>query len=157
MTLPHNHTPTSIAAAESMEGHAPTQRRRIRLWYEAPAPEGAGEAGATRDRAEAVLGLRHQSCGARINELIADGLLVEMPEELPTRTGRPSKVIRARRYVPNLPATAARSMRAPRGPAAKAMLEDLRRLSRVWVTSGKPLPESIKTLGQWLKRQAGES
>ncbi len=46
------------------------------------------EGGATRDEVEATLGLRHQTAGPRIRELVQLGAVVDSGQRRPTRSGR---------------------------------------------------------------------
>lgn len=49
-------------------------------------------AGLTTDEAEVLTGLSHQTCSARINGLVAKGLLKRAGEKRRTRSGRPAEV-----------------------------------------------------------------
>jgi|SRR5215471_5300093 len=56
--------------------------------------------GATCDEAEVALDLRHETCSARIRELILGGLLVDSGRRRLTRRGRAARVCVLPRYIP---------------------------------------------------------
>jgi len=89
--LPHNGTPTSRAAAESMRPHAAIIRERIVQFI-----AGRGLEGATCDEVEQALGLSHQCASARLNELHAPRqgkpLAFDSGRTRPTRSGRKAVV-----------------------------------------------------------------
>jgi hypothetical protein len=76
---------TSKAAAESIEGAAPSMRQRV-LRYVAL----SGSAGVTDDMIELALGLRHQSASARRRELVLDGFIGDSGRTKKTSSGRPA-------------------------------------------------------------------
>lgn len=88
--LPHNGTDTSIAAALSKASSAQIDRERV---YEFVAARGVF--GATCDEAEVALGMTHQSCSPRFNELAKTDLEVSELRR-PTRSGRKARVYIAR-------------------------------------------------------------
>ncbi len=83
-TLPYVKTSdTSHAAAESMRPHAGAIRERVFARIVA-----AGMAGITCDGLEEALGLTHQSCSARVNELHNAGRIADSGRRARTRSGR---------------------------------------------------------------------
>jgi hypothetical protein len=52
--------------------------------------------GLTTQQCEAVTGLEHTTCSARVNELVRDGRLVDSGERRKTRSGRSAVVYRVR-------------------------------------------------------------
>lgn len=89
VSLPHNGTPTSRAAAESCEPQAGTDRRRV-LDYVA----GRGSEGATRDEIAAALQLKIQTVCGRVNDLVRQGNLRASEQTRPTESGRAAAVLR---------------------------------------------------------------
>lgn len=88
---------TSEGAAESVAGETARLRRRV-------LGDVAGCAdGATCDEVEVRLGLRHQTCSARIRELVLLGRLVDTGAKRRTRSGTPARVYR---LAPAAPAAA---------------------------------------------------
>ncbi len=83
--VPHNGTPTSRAAAESMMCHATRLKRQIL------AEISAAEWGLTCDEVEQRTGLSHQTASARIRELTESEKLYHHGER-PTRSGRKARV-----------------------------------------------------------------
>lgn len=79
----HAGTDTSAAAAESMKTKAPLLRDRVLESIRARHSEGM-----TCDEAEVALGLSHQTCSARFNELVARSEIVDSGNRRPTRSGR---------------------------------------------------------------------
>lgn len=88
--LPHAGTDTSAAAAKNMKAKAPLLREQVRTAV-ASHPEGM-----TCDEAEIALGLSHQTCSARLNELVARSDIVDSGNRRPTRSGRKAIVYVAR-------------------------------------------------------------
>jgi predicted transcriptional regulator len=82
---PHNGTPTSIAAAESVV--EVTGALRIDILGFIDRPEGA-----TCDEVEEALGLRHQTASARINELAHRFQRIAPHGTRATRSGRKATV-----------------------------------------------------------------
>jgi len=86
---PHNGSPTSRAAAESMVPHVRGQKARVLAAIVA-----AGERGCTGDEIEVATGVSHQAVGPRLLELRSAGLVRRAIDdqyrtiERPTRTGR---------------------------------------------------------------------
>ena len=78
----HAGTDTSAAAAESARTKAPFLREQVRAAVAAH-PEGM-----TCDEAEVALGLSHQTCSARFNELVGRSEIVDSGNRRPTRSGR---------------------------------------------------------------------
>jgi len=78
---PHNGTPTSIAAAQSIKPHIGPMQRRILdyLDYEGPL---------TQEEISVGTGLRLQSVNGRINELARIGLVKDIGWTAPTSSGR---------------------------------------------------------------------
>jgi hypothetical protein len=66
--VPYANDTTSRLAAESMARPAPILRERVFV-----AIADAGEGGYTTDELEALLGLAHQTCSPRVNELARRG------------------------------------------------------------------------------------
>ena len=56
-----------------------------------------GEHGLTTQEAEGVTRLEHSTCSARVNELVAAGLLVDSGARRKTRSGRSAAVYRVRK------------------------------------------------------------
>jgi hypothetical protein len=81
--LPHSGTDTSAAAADSMKRKALLLRERVLESIGARHSEGA-----TCDQIEIALGLTHQTCSARFNELAKAGAIVDSGNRRPTRSGR---------------------------------------------------------------------
>ena len=79
---------TSLDAAVSVVDDVRRIRRRI-LWHVAACPEGA-----TCDEVEVALGLIHQTCSARIRELVLLDCLVDTGARRKTRRRRPAAVYR---------------------------------------------------------------
>ena len=77
---------TSKAAAESIAEAAPAIRKRIH--------ERIAESlnGMTCDEVEAAMGLSHQTASARVHELRKLGMLLDVGEKRPTRSGRNATV-----------------------------------------------------------------
>ncbi len=90
MTLPHNGTDTSFAAAQSKVSSAEIDRERVFNYVVS-----RGEQGATCDEAEVALGMSHQSCSPRFNELAKNNLEVTELRR-PTRSGRKARVYKVR-------------------------------------------------------------
>ncbi len=82
VSLPHNHTATSIAAAHAKSGSAKTDEALVFEWIRSQ-----GIHGSTCDAAEEQLGLSHQGCSARCNGLERRGLIERSGERRPTRSG----------------------------------------------------------------------
>jgi hypothetical protein len=80
---------TSIAAAKSVEPSATALRKKV-LDYASLQHEGV-----TCDDVEAKLSMRHQTCSARIRELVMFGQLVDTGARRKTRSGRSARVYRA--------------------------------------------------------------
>lgn len=96
MKLPRNRTDTSIAAARSMESEAAIQRVRV-LAHIATMQR----YGATCDECEIALGLSHQSCSARCNELWHKlESIVDSGQRRRTRGNRTAKVFVLPQYAP---------------------------------------------------------
>lgn len=80
---------TSIAAAKSVETSATALRKKV-LDYVSSQRDGV-----TCDEVEAKLAMRHQTCSARIRELVMFGQLVDTGIRRQTRSGRSARVYRA--------------------------------------------------------------
>lgn len=81
-------SPTSKAAAESLQGVAVTKMRRKMLEYIA----GQGNHGSTCDQAEVALGMSHQTASARIYDLHKMGAIVDSGMTRLTRSKRKAVV-----------------------------------------------------------------
>ena len=79
---------TSLAAAVSVKESAGTIRAKVLATLKA---EGA----ATCDRLEEITGLSHQTCSARVRELVLKGKIKDSGRREKTRSGRGARV-----YVP---------------------------------------------------------
>ncbi len=91
---PNNRVPfvgvnTSEAAAGHQEstGKASVDRLRLTEYLRECGPRGS-----TTDAAEVGLGLLHQTCSARMKDLIDTGVVVRLEDKRPTRTGRMARV-----------------------------------------------------------------
>lgn len=92
---PHvRHSTTSEAAAEAIAHRVNALHRKVLQAYREH-PEGL-----TRDEAEVITGLSHQTCSARCRELVLKGLLVTKVDPMtgrslrrPTRSGREAEVL----------------------------------------------------------------
>lgn len=84
---PHNGTATSLAAAESMEGHAAKQRREV-LNYLRDCADGA-----TREEIERGLGMSGNSVRPRVWELRRMGLVKQVGQR-PASSGRLAYVLK---------------------------------------------------------------
>ena len=82
---PHNGTPTSKAAADSVADVAGSLRGVV-LEAVRRAPQGL-----TCDEAEVALSMRHQTCSARFRELVQAGLIRQTGTRA-TRSGRQAAV-----------------------------------------------------------------
>lgn len=78
---------TSRAAAASLEGSASRLRARVLKYYRE-----CGALGSTDDRAEFVLGMRHQTLSARRRELVLLRVLRDSGRRSKTRSGRTATV-----------------------------------------------------------------
>jgi hypothetical protein len=87
--VPYSEPRTSHAAAETMARPAPMLRERVFAAIVA-----AGAEGRTTDELEAHLGLSHQTCSPRVNEL-AHLDRIRASGMRKTRSGRAAKVWRA--------------------------------------------------------------
>ena len=94
-SAPHNHTPTSKAAAESIVPVLGRLQAMILAHYQREKYRGA-----TCDEVEAALGLKHQTCSARIRELRDKGLLVDSGYQRKTRSGRKAAVMVVPAFAP---------------------------------------------------------
>ncbi len=79
-TAPHSGTDTSRAAAESMKPH--TKRLRALVYCE------IRRVPSSCDELEQQLGLSHQCCSARVNDLMKLGLIRDSGLRRKTRSGR---------------------------------------------------------------------
>jgi predicted ArsR family transcriptional regulator len=86
--LVHNHTATSLAAADSMKGSAALLRERI-----AVAIKYAGYAGLTRDEITDKTGIRPNTVRPRVLELLAEGRIARATFTRPTTSGRQAEVL----------------------------------------------------------------
>ena len=86
---PHNGVDTSIAAARSILPRLGTDEARVLACIRV-------NSGNTCDEVEKILGLRHQTASARINGLVAKGLLVRTSRKRKTRSGREAAVYEVR-------------------------------------------------------------
>ena len=77
----------SRIAYEAVIGATEFLRRRVE-----DAVRAAGPAGLTCDDLEAHLAMRHQTCSPRVNELVAQGRLLDSGQRRRTRTGRTAVV-----------------------------------------------------------------
>lgn len=91
MSLIHNGTQTSIAAAESVRSTAATDRQRI-----LEAVRAAGIHGMTREQIEVATGLTGNTVRPRVAELLAAGTIEEAGEIRRTTSGRAAKVLTVR-------------------------------------------------------------
>lgn len=82
---PHNHTDTSIAAAQSMKPHVAGLRKAVLEVLDEWGPQ-------TCDWMEMFLDLCHQTTSARVRELYQQGLIDDTGDRLPTRSGRKARV-----------------------------------------------------------------
>jgi hypothetical protein len=80
------HSPTSVAAAESIKPDA-NRLRMVVLSAIRDAPDGL-----TCDECEVLTGLRHQTCSARFRELALGGRIVDTGQTRKTRSGRAAAV-----------------------------------------------------------------
>ena len=80
-------TSEDAAAYQESTGKASTDRLRLTEYLRA-----CGRRGTTTDAAEVGLGLLHQTCSARMKDLIDDGVVVRLENTRPTRTGRMARV-----------------------------------------------------------------
>src|SRR5262245_5062830 len=81
---------TSADAADSLDDGILT-RLRAKVFAVIDA---RGERGATCDEIEQALGLRHQTAGARIRELVLGGFVADTGKRRTTRSGRPARIYR---------------------------------------------------------------
>lgn len=84
----HNNTPTSMAAADSVQPHVESLRDRVLAAIRA-----AGFCGLTRDEAERATGLAGNTVRPRISELLAAGHIVPSGEIRRTKSNRPAEVL----------------------------------------------------------------
>lgn len=89
-SAPHNHTPTSQAAAASLSPETLGHLHTVIL----AAIRGSGLTGMTCDQVELELQLSHQTASARVHELARRGRIVT-DSTRPTRSGRRAQVWRA--------------------------------------------------------------
>ena len=82
----HNGTDTSIAAAESIKPIRAVEQRRVLRMFE------LYRDGLTCDRIESMTGMSHQSCSARIRDLVIAGAIRDTGRTQPTRSGRAARV-----------------------------------------------------------------
>jgi hypothetical protein len=80
---------TSTAAAKSVEISATALRKKV-LDYVSSQYDGV-----TCDEVEAKLVMRHQTCSARIRELVMFGQLIDTGRRRQTRSGRSARVYKA--------------------------------------------------------------
>lgn len=85
--LPHNHTPTSKAAAEHGRARAPSARQRVLSYI-----NDQGADGATMDQVECALDMRHQTVSPRVGELRQDGLIAKTKRTRATTAGEQASV-----------------------------------------------------------------
>lgn len=90
MTLVHNHTATSIAAAEHAQSGAAVARQRI-----LDAIRAAGVHGLTREQVEAATGIPGNTVRPRVRELIQRGHIEEAGERRMTKSGDKAMVLTA--------------------------------------------------------------
>lgn len=90
---PSNGVETSDAAATSMQPHLAGLRALVLGWIESH-----GVVGAICDEAELALGLSHQCCSARFNDLMRSGHIVRTDAKRKTRTGRNAFVYLAKQH-----------------------------------------------------------
>lgn len=83
----HNGTPTSIEAAVHARTFKGAQHSAILAYVR------GRQQGATREEIEIGTGISHQSCGPRVVELVAAGLLREDGTRRKTTTGRNAAVL----------------------------------------------------------------
>lgn len=83
----HGGNEDSEAANTSIDGHKHAIREKIYQYLKE-------SNGAICDEAEAALGLRHQTCSARITELVRAKRAYRSQEKRKTRSGRMAAVIR---------------------------------------------------------------
>lgn len=77
---------TSTEAYISIKSTASSMREQIHSFLK------LCSTGATCDSLEHVLGMRHQTCSARIRELVLNGSIKDSGERRPTRSGRNARV-----------------------------------------------------------------
>jgi hypothetical protein len=80
---------TSEAAAESMREHVTQLAGRVLR-----AIASGGASGFTCDEVEVLTGMAHQTCSARVNELMRKGRIVDTGQRRKTRSGRKAVVWR---------------------------------------------------------------
>lgn len=85
---PHNGTPTSKAAAKSIESRAATMRGRILAFVRS-----RGEIGALREDIEIALDMNGSTVRPRVLELIRFGTLKELEATRATSSGRQATVL----------------------------------------------------------------
>lgn len=90
MALIHNHTATSIAAAEATQSSAAVARQRI-----LDAIRAAGIHGLTREEIEAATGIPGNTVRPRVRELVQRRAIEEAGEIRPTKSGEYAKVLTA--------------------------------------------------------------
>lgn len=88
MSLVHNHTATSIAAAEHAQSGAAVARQRI-----LDAIRAAGVHGLTREEIEAATGIPGNTVRPRVRELIQRSHIEEAGEQRMTKSGERAKVL----------------------------------------------------------------
>lgn len=91
MSLVHNHTATSIAAAEHAQSGAAVARQRI-----LDAIQAAGVHGLTREEIEAATGIGGNTVRPRCRELIQRQIIEEAGEQRMTKSGDRAMVLTVR-------------------------------------------------------------
>lgn len=85
--LPHNHTPTSVAAARSMRYLAGSQLDRILKFV-----RDRGQHGATNEEIAEGTGIKLQSVCARARALELAGKVIDSKRQRNTTSGHPAKI-----------------------------------------------------------------
>lgn len=86
--LPFVNVNTSKAAALS---HSPQRAEAMRVKVARYIADTERE-GTISDKVEAALGMSHQTCSARVNDLEYVNIIYKTPRSIKTRTGRPARV-----------------------------------------------------------------
>lgn len=92
------HSDTSREAAQAGAANATIVRARVRDFFQEK-----GEYGATCDEAEAKLGIIHQSCSARVRELVLAGDIADLGDRRLTRSNRRARVYVHKDFIPEQP------------------------------------------------------
>lgn len=85
---PHNSTTTSQEAAHAIAPHMQAEEARV-LAYLRGVPDGS-----TREQIASGTGMKESAVCARVNAMVARGVLNENGDTRPTSSGRPAKVVK---------------------------------------------------------------